>query len=140
MKLDPNVEESDDFLILYYDNNDDGMLRCQKYSEMRDYFLRQYEQIHDIFISKSQKGMLVFKQCFNNYDCENCQLTFSYLINCPVCVPEHDEYEEISKYLLSYKFNTIDEYYSYLMSKLNTKKITEDEFDTYLEWVKDQYK
>lgn len=140
MIINPDVEKSDDFLILYYDNDDDGILKCIRYSELRDYFNNQVDNTTDIVMSASQKGMSIFKKCFDNYDCENGQLTFSYAINCPIYVPEHDEYEEISNYLLSYEFNTVDDYYSYLMSKLNSKKITEDEFDTYLEWVKSQYK
>ena len=140
MILDPNVEKSDDFLILYYDNTDDGALKCQRYSEMKDHFIGQFKRTTDMFISESQKGISVFKKCFDSIDCENGQLTFSYATNCPIYVPEHDEYEEISNYLLSYEFNTVDDYYSYLISKLNSKKITEDEFDTYLEWVKSQYK
>ena len=139
MILDPNVEKSDDFLILYYDNDDDGVLKCCKYSQMRDYFTEQLNQTSNLFFSNSQRGMSVFKKCFDNIDCENGQLTFSYLINGPVYASENDVYEDISAYLLSYKFNTIDDYYSYLISKLNSKKITEDEFDVYLEWVKAQY-
>ena len=136
MKLDPNIESYDDFLILYYNNDDDGILKCVSYQDLKLYFQDKMKDATDLFASASQKGMSVFNKCFNEIECENGQLTFSYLTNSPVFVPENYSYETISNYCLSYRFNSLDDYYKYLIKMLNDHTITEDEFDAYLEWIK----